>query len=1492
MDKSGSKTIVCATCGHPNNISFGKEQNSYQCECCERIHPIPKDEEKYSTLYDRATSLRINNKFDRAIDTYNIILNQDDTNEEAHFWTAMCRYGVNYVKDEEGIYHPTCWNYQEEPILSDYDYRRALELAPPGTAEIYRSKAEEVNRIQRKIGRIIQTGKGYDAFICYKETDDNTGQRTPDSAKAEELYDALTAKGYRVFFAPRTFQATLVEEYEPYIYAAMYSAKNMYILASSRENAESKWVKNEWQRFIEFKKIVPEKVLRVLLLGMSPNELPSELANYQASDLNRLGVFEQICGELSARARPEEPQPRPRQEQDTPSGSYQALLERGGHFLGGSEFEKAYEYFDRALRLNAKLPEAYWGLLLAEHQCRDTDELIALGVCIDQDKNYRLACEYADASTASEYRNAAQMILRMEHVYIMHLIRNHESYRAALRAKDYGSSKLCDGRLAALHAVLTDKKAFTEFNSETRTAAALEALLEIYASDGLFRKLDEELRLTDTVKKDYDAYMERTFEIIEALGKRRTGGSLLEDIRTLALIWTKNIGERWLLLAEKLKGQDAFTDSSRPPEWPELVFGCYDEAVRAGEDKVRCEAAKRGFFELVLQRAEDNARLDFLSTKYPDDWQVYWKYVQLIMQANIPGEQLLPERDPRVEKALQMDLGRYMGAPEESAGEFEDAVARQEERIRDGEGLTGKLREEAGRYLERALACAGDQAVGLRKEWGDYIQSAEAVCEMRLRLFTEDLEKLKGMAADYREKYLRAEEKANRAAAARGIACTAASFLFLIAACCLTMYAWQLFQNPKRLLPHTTLGYTVPAVLISLAGGALLCFLQYRLGKIADHKRNSLKITKLAPLLIAVLTAAASAGSASLFVMAAAAVENSAEAVEIGTPEELAYISRHPGADFMITCDMDLSEEEWAVVGTLKGTLDGQGHCLSGISTDKPYLFKNNKGAIKNITFLGTETTAGEFSLAGSNDGTISGCTINGIQIGNPGGTAETPKRFYGFAAANYGSIQDCEVTGISGDFQEFAGIASVNIGSIRNCNLADVSGDFHEFAGIARTNRADGTIGSCKIHGLSLVIREDFGGAAGENEGSIADVEVAELSLEGGGSGNKIRYLAGACCRNRAGGTVSGCRVEGFAAENVVLACGGGLIAESEGTVSDCTVLELYVSGRAEGIYGGLIGICSGSVTRCVAAGNVFLAEADIAEGYISDIPWLVFGGLLGEQNGCEITHSASSVSLFADNNSVSYRGVTAGGISGIARETCAVRNSAFEGELDLAVAYGAKTTSAGSRSSASKYQRTNDYCVGGIVGLGFDAFTVENSYCRGRAAVRVTELNSSGDPAIRIGGFSSGYSDWATFLNSYSAMEIEAWFPEEQQNRLSSCYINNYVGGFVPLNIGAPSVQSCFFAGTFSYIEQGGKNCIPGFEGSPGGVVNAYVRENCGYKSTHYHKLFAPEKSFRTVSFLTDTLGWDSSVWDMNDGELPVLRDAGTEERQDGESEGNDNG
>ena len=111
---------------------------------------------------------------------------------------------------------------------------------------------------------------------------------------AQEIYDNLTSKGYRVFFSRITLEDKLGKNYEPCIYAALTSAKVMLVVTTDSDNCNAVWVKNEWKRYIDFMKTDKYKTLIPVYKNMSPYALPDEFAKLQAQDMSKLGAFQDL----------------------------------------------------------------------------------------------------------------------------------------------------------------------------------------------------------------------------------------------------------------------------------------------------------------------------------------------------------------------------------------------------------------------------------------------------------------------------------------------------------------------------------------------------------------------------------------------------------------------------------------------------------------------------------------------------------------------------------------------------------------------------------------------------------------------------------------------------------------------------------------------------------------------------------------------------------------------------------------------------------------------------------------------------------------------------------------------------------------------------------------------------------------------------------------------------------------------------------------------
>ena len=372
--------IKCKMCG--GDITFTPGATYGTCEYCGSTSTIPQAEDEAKlNRYNRANHFRRQCEFDKALAAYEKLLEQDDTDAEAHWGAVISRYGIEYVEDPAtGRRVPTCHRVQVASILADADYLAAVENAPDAESRrLYEAQAAEIAEIQKGILAISANEKPYDVFICYKETDEN-GQRTRDSQWAQEVYYGLTEQGYKVFFSRITLEDKLGQQYEPYIFAALNSARVMVVIGSQPEYFSAVWVKNEWSRYLALMAKDRKRLLIPCYRDMDPYDLPDELSSLQSQDMGKIGFMQDLLRGirkvLDAEKKPEQPQVI--MQQAAPAApvadaSLTALLKRGEMALADGEWKSAADFFEKALNLDAEVPEAYIGKFLANEHSPDIE---------------------------------------------------------------------------------------------------------------------------------------------------------------------------------------------------------------------------------------------------------------------------------------------------------------------------------------------------------------------------------------------------------------------------------------------------------------------------------------------------------------------------------------------------------------------------------------------------------------------------------------------------------------------------------------------------------------------------------------------------------------------------------------------------------------------------------------------------------------------------------------------------------------------------------------------------------------------------------------------------------------------------------------------------------------------------------------------------------------------------------------------------------------
>lgn len=436
----------CKMCGGELEVTEGA--SVAECPYCGAKQTLPKlDNERRANLYDRAGHFRRMSDFDKAMALYEQILNEDTTDAEAYWSIVLCRYGIEYVEDPATHKRiPTVNRVQRTSILADEDYKSALAYADGYQRELYEAEAKEIEEIQKGILAISEKEEPFDVFICYKETDER-GVRTRDSVLANDLYYELTKEGYKVFFSRITLEDKLGTAYEPYIFAALQSARVMVVVGTKAENFNAPWVKNEWSRYLALIRSGAKKTLIPAYRDMDPYDLPDAFSHLQAQDMSKLGFMQDLTrGIQKLLADDGKQNAAPAVQTATPAvptvsaadaavlaaQSQQALIKRAWLFLEDGDFAATDAYCEKVLDADPECSEAYFLKLLTQMGCRSLKQLLQCLYPLESNPNYQKAVRFATPEQRTALNGYAQTITK-----------RIAAHRAAEAEKDRRRKKKC-----------------------------------------------------------------------------------------------------------------------------------------------------------------------------------------------------------------------------------------------------------------------------------------------------------------------------------------------------------------------------------------------------------------------------------------------------------------------------------------------------------------------------------------------------------------------------------------------------------------------------------------------------------------------------------------------------------------------------------------------------------------------------------------------------------------------------------------------------------------------------------------------------------------------------------------------------------------------------------------------------------------------------------------------------------------------------------------
>lgn len=435
-------TLKCKMCG--GTLEINENETTATCEYCGTEQTIPKiTDDVVGNLFNRANTLRLKSEFDKAEEVYNKIVGLDNTQSEAYWGIILCKYGIEYVEDPTTYKRvPTCHRTSYDAITADEDYKLAIQYADISQKIIYEAEAKAIDEIQKGILTISQNEKPYDVFICYKETDES-GKRTQDSVLANDIYHQLTQEGFKVFYAAITLEDKLGQEYEPYIFAALNSAKVMLVIGSKPEYFTAVWVKNEWSRYLKLMKADRSKLLIPCYKDMDAYELPEEFAHLQAQDMGKIGFINDIVRGIKKVINKDEPKSAAKETaaagqaatdvvNQTVSPVYEPLLKRANMFLEDEEWDKADEFSEKVLNINPECAEAYLVKLMALAKAKKMVDLKKKPEFLNHDDVYEKVLRFADEKLKKRLESYRVYAIRDE--FYKQTI---QQMKAAVKAEDY-----------------------------------------------------------------------------------------------------------------------------------------------------------------------------------------------------------------------------------------------------------------------------------------------------------------------------------------------------------------------------------------------------------------------------------------------------------------------------------------------------------------------------------------------------------------------------------------------------------------------------------------------------------------------------------------------------------------------------------------------------------------------------------------------------------------------------------------------------------------------------------------------------------------------------------------------------------------------------------------------------------------------------------------------------------------------------------------------
>ena len=472
------QSFKCKNCGALFQAATN-ENGVLKCEYCDSIFTIPKKDSNNEVLQ----FLQIGEHnldachFDEAYTAFEKASQLNDKEPEAYWGMALAEFKVQYIKDAvNNRLQPICHEFNDKEFQANKNYLKALKCAGAEQKSEYFSKAQDIDYIREEFLKLQQSGLDYDCFICVKVSQTGVEQAdiskknwTNDAYNADSIYDLLKRHDFRPFFSEREIKGRSGANYEAMILYALYTAETMLVVCSDEEYLRTPWVKNEYTRFKSLIKNEEKEndSLTIVYNGKPIDRLPGDNnGRIQGIDYSKREADFEIVKFVQnhtpiARAKREEEERRKHSQNEeikkqieeqkkaqkeleerlknfnsqSTGATVGTLLTRAKQELEVNNFEKARMYFEKALECNPENADAWFGLMLLDHNCVNFDGLLAkLNNAFDsnnceffldvvKNRNFIICQKYADGNIAEKLEsikfdceNKINILLKKENI--------------------------------------------------------------------------------------------------------------------------------------------------------------------------------------------------------------------------------------------------------------------------------------------------------------------------------------------------------------------------------------------------------------------------------------------------------------------------------------------------------------------------------------------------------------------------------------------------------------------------------------------------------------------------------------------------------------------------------------------------------------------------------------------------------------------------------------------------------------------------------------------------------------------------------------------------------------------------------------------------------------------------------------------------------------------------------------------------------------------